>query len=59
MRGIFKHMIYLCYKHMKDGNKAVIMKDPNKSIVRLYLAPAYAFEEAEDDETEGGEDEEE
>ena len=59
MWGIFKDMIDLCYKHMKDGDKAVIMKDPNKRIVRLYKVPADAFEEAEDDETEGGEDEEE
>ena len=42
-----------------DWDKAVITKDPSKSIVRVYKAPADAFEDAENDETEGDEDEEE
>ena len=42
-----------------DWDKAVIMKDPNKSIRRMYKVPDDAFEDAKNDETEGDEDEEE
>lgn len=34
----------------KPDGKYVIMKDPNKPIVRLYAIPADAFERDEDDE---------
>lgn len=40
---------------MKDG-KYVLVKDPNKSLLRLYEVPMGTFEEGEDDEgVEGGE----
>lgn len=36
---------------MKDG-KYVLVKDPNKSLLRLYEVPAGTFEEAEGEEEE-------
>lgn len=56
MWGILKHIIELCFKHMQDGEKCVILKDPNKQIVRIYKVPDDAFES--DDEEDVEEDEE-
>lgn len=50
MWGILKQIIDLCYKHIDDRGKAVILKDPNKAVLRLYLVPDNAFEEDEDEE---------
>lgn len=50
MWGILKHVIDLCYKHLKDGEKGVLLKDPNKPIIRVYRVPDDAFESDEDDE---------
>lgn len=52
MWGILKEIVTLCYKNMEDGSKAVIMKDPNKAVVRLYKVPPSTFEDADDDEGE-------
>lgn len=52
MWGILKHIIDLCYKYVEDGGKAVVMKDPNKPVLRLYSVPAGAFEDEEDEEEE-------
>eukprot|EP00871_Galdieria_phlegrea_P004449 jgi/Galph1/5004/GphlegSOOS_G3680.1 len=56
--GIFLQLVQLCYKHIEEDGKAVIMKDPNKPIIRLYGVPEDAFEdekekEEEEDEEEG------
>ncbi len=57
MWGILKHIIDLCYKHLQDGEKGVLLKDPNKPIIRLYRVPDDAFESDEEVE-EGDEDDE-
>jgi translation initiation factor 3 subunit D len=49
MWGILKQVIDLCFKHMEDGNKAVLVKDPNKIVLRLYSVPAQTFEADGDD----------
>ena len=36
----------------------VLMKDPNKPVVRIYSVPDSTFEEDDDDDEEEGEDEE-
>lgn len=58
MWGILKEVIDSCYKNLEDGQKGVLLKDPNKSILRLYRVPDDAFEEdeEEDDEDEEGDD---
>eukprot|EP00171_Calliarthron_tuberculosum_P004950 IDg4950t1 len=49
MWGILKHIIELCYKHLQDGEKGVILKDPNKPIIRIFKVPDDAFESDEDE----------
>ena len=43
--GIVRTIIDMVMK-MEDG-KYVIVKDPNKSVIRLYAVPSHAFEEDE------------
>lgn len=50
MWGILKGIIDLCYKNLEEGEKGVLLKDPNKAVVRLYRVPDDAFEEDEEDE---------
>jgi len=57
--GVFHQMVQLCFKHMEEESKAIIMKDPNKPIIRLYSVPEDAFEEDDDGEKEDEEDQEE
>lgn len=56
MWGILKHIIELCYKHLNDGEKCVLLKDPNRPTLRIYKVPNNAFES--DDEEESEEEEE-
>ena len=49
--GIVRTIVDMC-RSMKDG-KYVLVKDPNKSLLRLYEVPPGTFEEAEEEE--GGE----
>lgn len=41
----------------KEDGKYVIMKDPNKAVVRLYSVPLNTFEEDDDEDEEDGEEE--
>lgn len=50
MWGILKGVIDTCYKNLEDGEKGVLLKDPNKPILRLYRVPDGAFEEEEEEE---------
>lgn len=50
MWGILKGVIDVCYKNLEDGEKGVLLKDPNKSILRLYKVPDDAFETEEEEE---------
>lgn len=52
MWGILKGIMDLCYKKLADGDKGVILKDPNKSIIRLYRVPDDAFESNDEEEEE-------
>ena len=47
--GIVRTIADMCLQ--RDGTKFVLVKDPNKAILRLYEVPASTFEE---DEEEGG-----
>ena len=54
MWGVLENFISVCMRNLKDGEKGVLLKDPNKPIVRLYRVPDDAFdstdEEDDDDE---------
>ncbi len=59
--GIVRTIVDMC-RNMKDG-KYVLVKDPNKALLRLYEVPISTFEEEDGDEgiaegTEAGGDEE-
>ena len=57
--GIVRTIVDMCLK-MSEG-KYVLVKDPNKPLLRLYEVPAGTFEEGEDEGEvvhEGNEDEE-
>jgi translation initiation factor 3 subunit D len=41
-----------------DDGKYVLMKDPNKPIVRIYSVPQSTFEEDDEDDEDGGDDDE-
>jgi len=45
--GIVRTIADMCLQ--REGTKFVLVKDPNKSILRLYEVPANTFEEEEDD----------
>eukprot|EP00177_Eucheuma_denticulatum_P007516 GFKZ01013676.1.p2 GENE.GFKZ01013676.1~~GFKZ01013676.1.p2 ORF type:complete len:546 (-),score=80.24 GFKZ01013676.1:2114-3751(-) len=49
MWGILKGIIDIVYKNLGDGEKGLLLKDPNKPIIRLYRVPDDAFEEDEED----------
>ena len=49
--GIVRTIADMCLKHEADG-KFVLVKDPNKSILRLYEVPAGSFEEDDEEEEE-------
>jgi len=55
MWGIIK-MLADKFMTLDDG-KYVIMKDPNKPIVRIYSVPAETFEDEDEEDEEEGEDE--
>lgn len=52
MWGILKGVVDLCYKFLEDGEKGVLLKDPNKPIIRLYRVPDDAFESNDESEEE-------
>ena len=52
MWGILKGVIDAVYKNLKDGEKGVLLKDPNKPIVHLYRVPDDAFESEEEEDEE-------
>merc|ERR1740130_162315 len=54
--GVLKSIVDLCLA-LEEG-KFLLMKDPNKEVIRLYSIPADAFDPVEADE-EGGEEQEE
>ncbi|OAA47505.1 eukaryotic translation initiation factor 3 subunit D [Beauveria brongniartii RCEF 3172] len=61
--GIVRTIADMCLKHEGDDGKFVLLKDPNKSILRLYAIPAGSLDEDEEDEDEeageGGEENDE
>jgi len=46
--GIVRHLIEICMK--EPEGKYLLMKDPNKPILRLYRLPAGTFDDSDDDE---------
>jgi len=54
--GVLKSIVDLCLA-LEEG-KFLLMKDPNKEVIRLYSIPADAFDPVEADE-DGGEEQEE
>ncbi|CEJ82333.1 Putative Eukaryotic translation initiation factor 3 subunit D [[Torrubiella] hemipterigena] len=59
--GIVRTIADMCLKHDTSGAdeaKFVLVKDPNKSILRLYEVPAGSFDEEEEEEEEEEEDDE-
>merc|ERR1719149_417400 len=54
--GVLKSIVDLCLA-LEEG-KFLLMKDPNKEVIRLYSIPADAFDPVEVDE-DGGEEQEE
>lgn len=57
--GIVRTIADMCLKHeAADEAKFVLVKDPNKSILRLYEVPVDSFDEDEEDEEEPEEDDE-
>lgn len=55
--GIVRTIADMCLKSEDEEGKFVLVKDPNKSILRLYEVPANSFEEddGEDEEPEEAE----
>lgn len=51
--GIVRTIVDMC-RSMKDG-KYVLVKDPNKPLLRLYEVPVGTFEEEDGEEVEGTE----
>lgn len=47
--GIVRTIADMCLK--RDDGKFVLVKDPNKSILRLYEVPAGSFDEDGEEET--------
>ncbi len=50
--GILKHVLELCFKHLEDGEKGVLLKDPNKPILTLFKVPPNALTNDDDDDEE-------
>ncbi len=55
--GIVRTITDMCLK-MPEG-KYVLVKDPNKPVLRLYEVPAHTFEEDGEEKEEAGEEEDE
>jgi len=49
--GILKTFVDLCMSKLEDG-KYVLVKDPNKPVLRLYSVPINTFDEEEEEEGE-------
>uniref|UniRef100_A0A7S1X9U9 EIF3d n=1 Tax=Compsopogon caeruleus TaxID=31354 RepID=A0A7S1X9U9_9RHOD len=50
MWAVLKHFADLGFKHLPEaGGKAIIVKDPNQPMVRLYRVPDDAFEDMDDE----------
>ncbi|OAA79567.1 eukaryotic translation initiation factor 3 [Akanthomyces lecanii RCEF 1005] len=56
--GIVRTIADMCLKHEGGDGKFVLLKDPNKSILRLYSVPAGSLDEDEEEEEEEEEGEE-
>ncbi|KEY71629.1 hypothetical protein S7711_08095 [Stachybotrys chartarum IBT 7711] len=52
--GIVRTIADMCLKREEEEGKFILVKDPNKSILRLYEVPAGSFED-DDDEDDGPE----
>ena len=50
--GIVRTIVDMCM-HMPEG-KYVLVKDPNRPVLRLYEVPANTFEDPEDGKAVGG-----
>jgi translation initiation factor 3 subunit D len=50
--GIVRTIADMCLKAGEDTSRFVLVKDPNKSILRLYGVPVGSFEEEEAEEPE-------
>ncbi len=57
--GIVRTIADMCLKHEGGDGKFVLLKDPNKSILRLYDVPAGSLDDDEEEEEEEEEDGEE
>lgn len=57
--GIVRTIADMCLKRAEGDGKFVLIKDPNKSTLRLYEAPPGTFEDEDMEEIDGGEVEEE
>lgn len=55
--GIVKAVVDMCM--LLSEGKYVLVKDPNKAILRVYSVPDDAFDEADEDDEEGEDDVEE
>jgi translation initiation factor 3 subunit D len=47
--GILRYIIDLCLRQAENG-KYILVKDPNKPILRFYKVPDSAFEDDDDEE---------
>ncbi|KAK1758266.1 hypothetical protein QBC47DRAFT_450506 [Echria macrotheca] len=47
--GIVRTIADMCLKREEDDGKFILVKDPNKSILRLYEVPTSSFDEDADD----------
>lgn len=56
--GIVRTIADMCSKHEGGDGKFVLLKDPNKSILRLYDVPAGSLDEEEEEEEDEEEEEE-
>ncbi len=52
MWGILKHVLELCFKHLEDGEKGVLLKDPNKPVVTLFKVPQDVLTSDDDEQEE-------
>lgn len=53
--GIVRTIADMCLKRDDEDGKFVLVKDPNKSILRLYEVPTSSFDDDEDEDEEEGE----
>jgi translation initiation factor 3 subunit D len=57
--GIVRTIADMCLSNSSSDAKFVLVKDPNKSILRLYEVPAGSFDDDEEEEVEEPQGEEE